>query len=169
MCPRIIAAILLLCRGFCCTSSSSVSPVSLRVSLCSTLSQSKAWSRLPAGTDRERRRGFTDPAGMKRLFKKCLYYITEWTFSNPFIAKKRAKIHQLFMSPRLVLKRRGALGFPSAISKQINAAGWAPCQYRASCPLPWLSGRSQKWTYMTHDTRSRGGKRARGKENPRFV
>lgn len=65
-----------------------------------------------------------------------LYYISEWTFSNHFTAKKRCKksfiIHLSIAG--------GTLGFPSAISKQINAAGWASCQNRAICPLPWLSG-----------------------------
>lgn len=49
--------------------------------------------------------------------------------------KKDLKSHLLFISPRLVVKGRGALGFPSAISKQINVAGCAPCQRRAICPL----------------------------------
>ena len=27
------------------------------------------------------------------IFSQCSYYITEWTFSNPFIAKKELKCH----------------------------------------------------------------------------
>lgn len=117
--------------------------------------QPKVYTAIHWALDRTRRGKFSEVVLQMawKAFLKVLYCITEWAFSNHFTAKKKdLKSHLLFISPWLVVKRRGALGFPSAISKQINAAGGVPCQYRAICPLPWLSGESQKWKYMTHDT-----------------
>ena len=73
-------------------------PVSLTASSWAALSQAQpplSLHSFPPGLREEKKGKLISRtravAGMKRLFKKCLYYITEWTFSNPFIAKKRAK------------------------------------------------------------------------------
>lgn len=73
-------------------------PVSLTASSWATLSQAPPLLSLlsfPPGLREKKKERLISRtravAGMKRLFEKCLYYITERTFSNPFIAKKRAK------------------------------------------------------------------------------
>lgn len=85
---------------------------------------------------------------------KVLYYISDWSFSNHFTAKKRCKksfIIHLSMAG-------GTLGFPPAISKQINAAGWASRLARTQPSALFHDQEGSAGTATTYDPSCRGQK-----------